>query len=73
MFKCPLFKAQEMQSALKKQEKVWKTRMQKLRASYLDQLKDVGYNDLLLRIFHLPITYYSQVNGQIAVPGAKST
>ena len=32
-----------MQSALKKQEKVWKTRMQKLGASYLDQLKDVGY------------------------------
>ena len=37
-----LLKAQEMQSALKKQEKVWKTRMQKLGASYLDQLKDVG-------------------------------
>lgn len=37
-----MLKAQEMQSALKKQEKVWKTRMQKLGASYLDQLKDVG-------------------------------
>ena len=34
-------KVHEMQLALKKQEKLWKKRMQKLGASYLDQIKDV--------------------------------
>ena len=51
MFRCCFLclpKAQDMQSALKKQEKVWKSRMQKLGASYLDQLKDVGYNEIIL-------------------------
>lgn len=69
-------KVQDMQSALKKQEKIWKTRMQKLGASYLEQLKDVR----TLRNIHYNSSGYTQVfcyclhmkvYGKIAVPGAK--